>query len=284
MNDLNHYRDFIKPSGIGWVITTLRVVVAAQCFGVALQGLQGDASSLSVGLAQDLGWSMDRATAFDRNAAWGMALCGVLTLLRPSWIVLLPVTAWMLAAAWVPILGQTEPSARLIPLEHAVCAVAPLALMLLDFWPPRLKTYLGRCFFSLWLMRLAVVATFVGIGLLALLQATDGGPLLDLVGSLSGRFDTELTDHSTRLALGVAGGVSLGLAVSVLLSRSRAVLLASGVWGLMLAFSHVLAGGPLALPEFLVRIAIGGVPLTMLLYYNMCFDHPKAQMIPQKHS
>ncbi len=282
VNDLHHYRDFLKPRGLGWVVATLRVVVAAQCFGVAMGGLQDGTSVVADFLMQDLGWQADRAANLDRMVAYGMAVCGVLTLLRPSWPVLLPVIGWMVASAFLPFTQEVDTVVRLSRWEHSVRWAAPVALLLLDFWPPRLKTYLGRCYFSLWLLRLALTATLVGSGGLALWQSIQGGPLLNLCAAATEQLGIGLADTSVRGTLGTVGAVNLGLAINVLLTRSRSVLFVTALWGLLTAFSRVIAHGPTAMPDFLIRIGEGGVPLAMLLYYKLSFDHPVPQMIPEK--
>jgi hypothetical protein len=276
------YLDYIRPRGLPVLKATLRVVVAVQCFGAAAKILSmGVASSIAEFLMTDLSWTQERAAQVDQYAAYGLLACGVLTLLRPCWPVLLPVGAWFLAGSLVPVVRGEGWQAMLEPVEHAARYAAPLALLLLDFWPPSLKSHLGRTVVSIWLLRLAAGATFAGHGLVALLHALAGeGHFMDLLTVTCDKaLGWELAPEDARLVLAVIGGVDLGLALNVLSSRSRAIVGYMVFWGLVTAASRVVLMGPQAYPEVLLRVANSGVPLVLLLYWSLSVRQPPAEIV-----
>src|SRR5690606_2267279 len=119
--------------------------------------------------------------------------------LRPAWPVLLPVTGWFVAAALVPVVREVRPASVFSVMDEALQFLGPLALLILDFWPPGLKSHLGRTVVSMWILRLGAAATYAGIGLLAVLHSVQGGASLSLLQAVieqSAR--TQVTDVAAR--------------------------------------------------------------------------------------
>jgi len=275
------YLDYIRPRGLPLLKATLRVIVAVQCFGAAAMSLSmGADSTISEFLASDLNWPAEKCQQVDDYAAYGLISCGVLTLLRPCWPVLLPVAGWFLGASIVPLVGNSSPTAILEPIEHAARYCAPLALLLLDFWPPKLKSYLGRTVACMWLLRLAAAATFAGHGIVALMHGMDGGHFVELLTVTSDKvFGWEMSADETRWTLVAIGAIDIGLALNVLVSRSKPIVVYMAIWGFATAASRLVVMGPQAYPEFLIRAANGGIPLVLLLYWCLSLQQPRAEVV-----
>jgi hypothetical protein len=193
-----------------------------------------------------------------------MLACGALTLVRPCWPVLLPVVGWFGVIAAVASVERH----RLEPAEQAVRILAPLSLMLLDLWPPRAKFTLGRAGLAIFFLRLGIAATFIGHGLVALQQSRVGGNFVELIqGSFQNVAGVEVSDDHARQALGIIGGIDIGLGLGIILTRSKVFALYMAFWGVLTAMSRVLAYGPDAYPLVLLRAANGGAPFALFLYW-----------------
>lgn len=282
MADDDDYLDYIRPRGLPLLKATLRVIVAVQCFGAAAKILTMDVgSSIANFLLFNMNWPEAQAQQMDQYAAYGLLACGVLTLLRPCWPVLLPVTLWFLGSSLVSVIREEGAIPLLEPVEHAARFGAPLALLMLDFWPPSLKSHLGRTVASMWILRLAAAATFAGHGLVALLHSMEGtGHFMDLLMVTSDKiFGWEMSQEDARWALAIIGAVDIGLAINVLVSRAKPVVLYMAVWGLATAATRVVLLGPQAYPEVLLRIANGGVPLVLLLYWCLSIKEAPVEVV-----
>jgi hypothetical protein len=165
------------------------------------------------------------------------------------------------------------------PVEHASRYAAPLALLLLDFWPPRLKSHLGRTVASMWILRVAAAATFAGHGLVAIDHSLHGGHFAELLQSACGALGIELTPSQNQWGLAIIGGLDLGLALNVLVSRSKPVVFYMMLWGLATAASRMALLGPQGYPEMLIRIANGGIPLVLLLYWSLSLKDSPAEIV-----
>ncbi len=263
--------DYLRPRGLVWIKTTLRVTVAIQCFGAAALWLSaGTASPVALFMISDLEVPVVQATQLDDGVAYGLLVCGVLTALRPSWVILLPVSIWFSAVSLSAIIHEIHVETVLVPIEQAIRTFAPLGLLVIDFWPPRIKSHLGRTVMSMWLLRLGIAVTFAGLGLVALLQSVKSGPLLGVVQSIAlSTTGAELPADMSRLALAVVGGLDLALAFNVLASRSKPLLALTAVWGFASAAVQMVDLGLAGFPETLVRFAEGGVPVVLLLYFSL---------------
>lgn len=254
------------PRGYPVVLATLRIAVAVQCWGAAAGWLHGHDDYGLTGYLVSAGRFTDVwvATALDR-VSWALAACGLLTLVRPCWPVLLPVTAWFSLIAAVGPAAEQDP---LRPCLQSVRYLAPFSLMLLDLWPPRVKFSLGRCLVGLFLLRLGSVLTFGAHALLALDQSRRGGPLEDLLtATCQQAAQLSLTPDQARAALGIIGGLELGLTLGLLLSRSRTMAFLMTGWGALAAMSHVLAYGPQQFYQVLLEASHAGAPCALGLYW-----------------
>lgn len=275
------YLDYIRPRGLPVLKATLRVIVAVQCFGAAAKTLSMEVeSSIASFLVTDLSWVQEQASQVDEYVAYGLLASGVLTLLRPCWPVLLPVSVWFAAVALVGGVRDGGMVSILEAVEQSARMTAPLGLLLLDFWPPSLKSHLGRTVVSVWLLRLAIAATFAVHGVVALLHSMQGGGFLELLTVTCHKvFGWEMADSEARLVLAIIGGIDLGLALNVIACRSRPIVAYMMFWGVATAVSRMVLLGPQAYPEVLVRIAHGGIPLVLLLYWSLSIRQPPAEIV-----
>lgn len=275
------YLDYIRPRGLPVLKATLRVIVAVQCFGAAAKILSmGVESPIAGFLIADLSWAEERARQFDQYAAYGLLASGALTLLRPCWPVLLPVGVWFAAASLVGVARSEGLPAVMAAVEQTSRIAAPFGLLLLDFWPPSLKSHLGRTVACMWLLRLAVVATFAGLGIVGVMHSIHGGDRLELLSVTADKvLGWEMADAEARSVLASLGGIEIGLAIALLADRSRPLLVVMICWGLTTAASWIVLLGPQAYCETLLRIADGGLPLVLLLYWSLSVRQPPAEIV-----
>ena len=275
------YLDYIRPRGLPLLKATLRVIVAVQCFGAAARTLSmGLESKIAGFLLSDFAWPQAKVDQFDLYIAYGLMACGVLTLLRPSWVLLLPVTLWFAATAAMPLVQNEGTMPMLEPLQQASRWAAPLGLLILDFWPPSLKSHLGRTVTSMWLLRLAAAATFAGLGLTALRHSMEGGEAMDLLTATSDKvFGREMTPTNAQWALTIIGGMELGLALNVIAGRSKPLVTAMAVWGFATAATYVVLLGPQAFAEAMLRVANGGLPLVLVMYWTLSIKEAPVEVV-----
>lgn len=259
------------PRGVRILQGSLRVIVAVQCWGWAAGRLhQQRSSSLSEFLEQAYQLGPQALGRLEDAIAYALILCGLVVLLRPMTLVLIPVILWQLVWTIGIAVLETGDSPAWGPATHAAGMMAPVALMLIDFWPPRIKPSmtLTRC--AMFLLRLGTSVTFGASGILALQQALHGGGDLELVRqSVQNLTQRELADDLTRPLLAGIGAVNVALALCLISSRNRAIALLMAVWGFAAAFSHTLAGGRQGYDLTMIQIARGGAPLTLLLYWML---------------
>lgn len=267
------------PRGFPVVLATLRIVVAVQCWGAAAAILDAREDFHLVGfLREQAGFTEALIWTWLDRAAWGLAACGALTLVRPCWPVLIPVSLWFLGATAVTTF---ESNHWLEPAEHAARYLTPPVLLLLDFWPPKLKFALGRATIVIFFLRLGAAGTFIGHGLEAIRQSRAGGSFVELItGSFQNVLHRTVTVDQAQAALGVIGGIDIGLGLGLLLTRSRFFALYMAGWGTLAAVSRVLAHGPEAYHMVLLRSANGGAAFALLLYWMLAIKEQPAIVRP----
>ncbi len=255
-----------QPRGFPIVLATLRITIAVQCWGAAAAWLHESRDGGLVDLLQQfLDIPEPAARLWMTRGAWALAAAGTVTLVRPITLVLLLITVWF---GLVSYAGTRLHGELLEPIEHAVRFLCPVALLLLDFWPPRIDFSLGRANIAVFLLRLGSALTFAGHGLVALMQSREGGPFVDLITlSFANVFGMQVSEEQARIALGVIGGVDLGCALALMTARSRSIAACMAVWGLLTAVSRVLAHGPDWYHQTLLRIANCGAPAVLLIYW-----------------
>ena len=116
--------------------------------------------------------------------------------------VLLPATVWFIAVSVVPLIRTVSPASISELLAHALRCLSPLGLLILDFWPPTLKSHLSRTIVGMWILRVATAATFTGLGLSAVLDSITSGPSLELVNAVAEYgMGVDLPENAARICL-----------------------------------------------------------------------------------
>jgi hypothetical protein len=282
VNDSGPYRDYLRPRGLTPIKTTLRVTVAVQCLGAAAQLLSGGVSPVADFLIINVEWPQENAGQLDEIVGYVLVACGVVSLLRPTWAVLLPVTVWFIAVAAVPLIRTVSPASISEFLAHALRCLSPLGLLILDFWPPTLKSHLGRTIVGMWILRVATAAAFAGLGMLAVLDSVTSGPALELVEAIADHaIDVNLSESAARSCLGVIGGIHLAFAINVFFTHSKPILVCLAVWGFLFAFAQMVRLGVAGYPESLVSFADGGVPIVLWLYYSLSMKEYPPEVVAE---
>ncbi|MEW4487804.1 hypothetical protein AB1L42_06955 [Thalassoglobus sp. JC818] len=272
-----------SPRGIRLVQATLRVTLALQCWGYAAQRIHHHSDYVLTNLlAQAKNWDVDRIQQVNDVTAYVLIVSGLLILVRPIWLVLLPLAGWQTGMAVAAVVTGTGAVSALEPAIQAVRYILPTALLLVDFWPPKVKPGLAVCLSSIGLLRFAIAATFIGQGLLALYEFQRGGNLVDLI-SLTAQnfFGRELASEQAQNLLAIVGAVDVAIAVALLSSRNRLVALFAVLWGLATAFSHTVAFGIDGYPATLVRAADVGAVLTVLIFWIVAVEEQAARILPE---
>lgn len=271
------------PKGTRTVQSVLRVIVAIQCFGMAAAILhQGRSSAFVEFLAPAYYLNETDAEMLEKCAAVGLAVCGGLTLFRPISLLLAAITIWQGGEAISALMLNHGTIPELEPAEQAVRFMAPVGLLLIDFWPPKIKPTLAFCMASIGLLRLAAVATFAAHGMVAIFQYRHGGNFVELI-TLSSKnvLHYELDPTWARRSLAVIGAMDVALAFSLFTSRCRPVVFWMALWGFATAASRTLAYRADGYDMTLVRIANGGVPFVIFLFWMTAVQEQKPKVLPE---
>jgi hypothetical protein len=270
------------PRGVRLVQATLRVVVAVQCWGMAAARLHLKHDT-TVGrfLAAIYEIPQVRVDVLEDYAAYALIAAGLVTLVRPCWPVLLPVSGWFLATTAAGLWEEMTTATMLDAATHTVRIAVPIALILIDFWPPSLRPTLSFCRTTILLLQLATAVTFVAYGLIAMQQFRNGGPLVDtIVLAVQKVWQRTLAPASVQQTLAIIGAVDVGAAFVMLTSRSRTCALWLATWGLATASLYFLAQGVTGYHESLIRVADGGAPLAVLLFWLRAVREQQPQFVP----
>ncbi|QDV23526.1 hypothetical protein [Aureliella helgolandensis] len=295
-------RSAIQRSAIRRLDGGLRAVIAMECFGVGGRYLFGSfetESDIYGWLYFDCQWPEGLAQGIDTFGAILTLATGLLLCLtgwakrwqssQSSWTGLVrnldgPAAAWI--AAWMLLLAMAHMMraavyAEISLAEHAVRYVAPVALLLLgrglvpDVAAERRST---PSKLAIRLLLVATSATFAAHGYKAMEHY---GPFTDLILLSDLQWPQwNLTQETAERLLTTIGVVDLVVAFLLLASQSRAVALYMAAWGFMTAASRITALGVDAWPETVVRIANGGVPLVIAVYWLTLQKRPPPTTAP----
>lgn len=229
----------MTPRGRQALVITLRAVLLLQALGMGWQALEAGASPA------ELVW-VGSALVGAILAAFGVRA-------GAGWTALHALSYDVTAA-----LSQ-GPTALLEVPAHAVRFGVGLALVLL----PVSDDDGGDEVSALWVLRVCAAATFAGHGVKAMMVAPSFVALLE-AGLRPLGLDPTLAQASTLLR--AIGLVDIVMAVAILLPTVPLVPLAyMAAWGLCTATTRILHGPPLGMDDALVRVANGGVPLSLFV-------------------
>lgn len=269
------------PIPRGWKLVqgTLRVTVALQCAGMAAAHLHGQVDSPVFDLMRSYHEIPESALPQAQDiAAYALAVSAILTLLRPCWAVLLPVTVWIAASAGSLAVDDDNIFAAV---EYAVRVAAPVVLLLIDFWPPRLDFSIGRAKVAMGLLQIAIIVSLAAHGLLVLRECGDHGGLAEMLAKTTAEvLDRQPSSSQVSQVLAITFAMDLMLALGLLLSRSRSILAIAVAWGVALAALPLAAEGPAIYHESLILAAGAGAPLALLCYWMLAVKDQPPIIVP----
>lgn len=237
------------------------------------------ADSSSVDVLVFLKWLPESAAS--QTADWvahGLILCGLFTLFRPCWPVLLPVGFWVGLAAAGPAVMDDDP---LRTLDPAVLVVAPLTLMLIEFYPPWLNFSLGRTRFALGLLRLAITVSLMAQAGLFIREIGAAGELSQSVGAAIERASSvDFEGPAALRLLAVLAAVNVALGLVVLTARQRSVLFGAALWSGALALIPVVVDGLSGTPSLLIDVPRAGAPFALYWFWLMAIKEQPPTIVP----
>ncbi len=267
---------------------TLRIAVAVTCAGVGWSLMRWSGPVFSL-LFLDLGWSEVSAAHLERGAAFALFACALMVLIpaglgganmqaadanhtpvaphargfNVAWFAAMFAGVWLLLAALAASRVDTWAPALVAPAHGArYCAAFALAALLL-----------GRVRIAQGLLVAGAVATFAAHGLEALLLRAE---FVDYLIGLGWRVSQGAAE-GVLLAIGVTDLAAAALLLALFARRARraaaclpaAVLLGwMAFWGFSTAAVRIVDMGWSNLPEAMIRVANGAVPLTLLLLWR----------------
>jgi len=215
---------------------------------------------MEAGLPENVG------SVVDQIAAVLLLLVSGAVIFQPSRTICLLGAGWMLAVAITTYLNPGTTVDSLALYAHAVRIAAPLCLA---FALPNPKTNLfgttTKSPITLWVLLLGVSATFIAHGIEALEHY---GRFVDLLIGSASLFGIKLSQSSAESALTVIGIHDFLLVALLLLRRWRWVAGWMALWGFATALSRMTTMGGDSWHQTAVRIANGGVPLTIYLAWR----------------
>lgn len=263
--------------GLSVVQATLRIFVALECWGFAVSRLvSGKPSSLNRLLRQDFSLPASVASTLDQSVAWCLLICGFVTLVRPLWPLLVAISLWTIAQPIAALVTRFGILPQLEPAQEAVRWMAPIALLFVDFWPPRLKFTYARYQMAMGLLRLGVAVTFLACGLLLIHHSGRTSPLADMLirGATRLHLGT-LSPERAHFALGILGGLEFGIGLTLLLGRSLSGAALATLVGLGAAMLPTIARGTAGYHETLIHLIDGGAPLALFACWSLGYvEHP----------
>ena len=217
----------------------------------------------------------------DQVAAMGLAICGMICLLRPAWPVLLAVsfggTVFVLSKAW---LGEGGYPAIIVA-RHAAIVLSPLILGCADFWPYPRKFSLGFWIAISAMMRVAVCVSFIGNGLEGLIESQQGGDLVRVaIGAVEKFTRRTPSPEDAKTALAIASAIQLGVGLALLLNRSRQAAALAAVVGIFLAGCYSIGLGMVGYPRTLTHMVEGGIAAALCLFWTSATQEGQLSYIP----
>jgi len=241
---------------------------------------QGRFTPLSAMFALGKDWPHELVVQFENGAGIALAAFGVGILFQPSWLTLIPVLAFQTGVAVAGVVMAQGSHPLLEALEQSVRIAAPLALLLVDFWPPRIRPNLVLCLSATALLRIGAVVTFFARGLDALIQFREGGRLTELlVLGMKNGFHRELTEMQAQLTLAGIGAAEIAAAFALMNTRNRPVGFGLTAWGFVSALSLTVAYGVNGYDLTLIHLADGGVPLALTMFWVLAYREQTAVIL-----
>ncbi|WP_437188076.1 hypothetical protein SH668x_001505 [Planctomicrobium sp. SH668] len=278
--------DTPRPRGVRLIQLALRAVVAVQCLGIAATYIhRGHPDLLCDLIAQSYPVSEAKAKYLAGFIAHGMIGCALVTLARPINMMLMLLFLYQLGVSIAAAITQIGPLPVLEPALQATRIAAPLALLMIDFWPPRMKASLPICLAATTLMRLSIGISLISHGYLLLVQYHEGGDFLDATQKaveLLFLSDDSASLSLARTTLCLFGAITFSFGVTTILSRSKVTLLMSTLIGLILALSSFATEGLEGYALLFKNVSLPGAPATVLLFLILAVKERKPEYKAEK--
>lgn len=271
------------PRGLRPIQATLRVVVTIQAWGYALQRLHwGRGYPLPALLQERFHLADEQVVPFDDAAAYMLATIGVVTLVRPCWFTSLLFGTWLLAQYLAVGIAAGQPLGWLPLAINGVGIFVPTALLIFDFWPPRVKPTIATCFIAIGLLRLTTALSLIAFGIEALHQFRSGGEFITMLVAIAEKtIHVSLPERTAGHLLVAVGLISIAAASSLLTARSRALLVMIILGSLLVVAAPTLAYGVAGYDRTLRGIASVGGPTVILMFWLFAVQEQRPQVLAE---
>lgn len=252
------------------MVWVLRITVVIQCLGNASELHRFDSSVFSFlwnnPEAGGLDFSEQTAAAVETVAEWVLIAGAISALVRPLWIVLLPVALWEIAmAASQTWMGGSFLYQLALP-AHAARIAAPIVLAMVYRRAAQPALRGAGVVGAMWIARLGIAFTFIAHGCEAWYQHPR---FVDLLLSGSDQLlDWQMPEDKARTLLMAIAVVDWIVAGLIVVRRWPAVAYYMAFWGAVTAVSRVVQAGMPAYAEALLRASHAGLPLAIGLYWQ----------------
>ncbi|MCB9952894.1 MAG: hypothetical protein H6824_18120 [Planctomycetaceae bacterium] len=276
--------DTPRPRGTRLLQGTLRVIVALQCWGTAAARIhQHEESPVQQLLENAYAMQASQVAYLQDSVAYFLIFAGLITLFRPAWLLLIPILIWhALTASCVPIYG-TGWLDMLWPIEQAPLFIAPLSLMLIDFWPPDIKTSLILTRSAASLLQLAAAATFLVHGGKLVTAETPPEELTRLIEFAARHMSwNDLEEGTVRHVVQFIGIAEVAAGVAFLSSRNRMVAVLLVAWGLVSTLLFALVHRGAGYHTSLILAGTWGAPLFVLQFWLCTIAEQPPNYLPEE--
>lgn len=275
--------DTPRPRGTRMLQGTLRVAVAMQCLGIAAARLHlGETAACVPLLEQAYGLAPAEIGLLQSGVAWGCLVIGLVTLCRPSWVFLFPLCCWeFLNAASGTLYGEGLLAQGAWALQ-APQYVVPLALLLIDLWPPALKTTLIMARMAVMFSLIAGIVALGAHGWITLQQLDGEGEVFRIVQKLARdvvRYPLS-TQHLRQITLAV-GLAEIAAAACLLCGRVKLVAGGSVLWWMTYSIGLAVTGGMTGYAQALQLAANWGGMLMVLQFWLFAIHERGFEYLPE---
>jgi len=278
-----HFRG--GPPGVaiaGWL---LRISVLGYAIGMLVVILTKLGSGLGTYFFLEMGYTHPQVAPFERMAAYALFAFALAALVRPHWVIVLPIAVIVTAEACAQYFNGGFPFAEWVIFAHALRFGAPWALLVLFFAP--LGKWIGpanHLHATGWVLRIAIATVFAVHGTEAFLQHPR---FIDYIIGTTHNFTGHYLAESTVVQImRVIGVVDIIVAILVIVKPHPAVLYWMAFWGLITALSRVTTFGVDHHPEVWMRTAHFLAPIALLFILRARSQYGRADdgvQKPERH-
>lgn len=248
------------------VTLCMQFIVSWMCVGGAVAAWHARDGGAMAAPLMWLMWGGVSVETTTRAAGTVLMLVAVAIAMRPNKPALYMAGLWFFVAAVLKF-NKGGDFARLTPLADAARYVAPLAMtMLLVRGEVARERLDGQAKAFEWMLRIGAAATFIGHGAEAFKLNPEFVPLIVNTGE---RIGMAISENAAHQAMRVIGAIDILVAGMLLAFRWRTIAAYMAVWGFATALSRMTAYGFSWTHETLIRLPNGGLPLVLLVWWQM---------------